>query len=83
MSSVGVAITGQVKPIFWHESFFNYLAGSCRRDRHAAVLQIVFHAFLGQLECVFQSLSGTFLFQWREVLLGIVKAISTLQDYLE
>ena len=68
---------------FCSKSFFNHLAGCCWSDGNPTVFQIVFHAFLGQLECVFHSLSGTFLFQWREVLLGIVKAMSTLQDYLE
>ena len=61
---------------FCNESFFNYLPGSGGEDRNAALFQVIFHAIPSQLQCVFQTLSGTFLFQWREVLLTIRKGFA-------
>ena len=59
---------------FCNKSLFDNLAGRCRRDRHSAVLQVIFHAFPCQLKSVFQSLCVSLLLQWRELLLTICKS---------
>ena len=61
---------------FCKKSLFNNLARRCRRDRHAAVLQVIFHTFPSQFESVFQTLSCSFLLQWREALLPIRKSFA-------